>query len=94
MSTNELAAEAVDIADQIAVGLIAVINGDNEGAATVLERVDPGLALKFLAALLTLTADLGVAALGPQAFVAAITGWRDAMSALPGDWWERHQGGQ
>lgn len=94
MSAAEDPAVFVDISDRIAVALIAFVNGDNSGAATLLDGVKLEDAEKFFGALLTLTAHFGCAAMGADAFIAELAHWRDAMAALPADWWEKHQRGE
>lgn len=85
--------ETRDVTERLAVALIAVVNGDNVGAAHVLDGIEPEHALQTLASLLTLTAQLGVEAYGPQGFVRAVSDWRDELAALPDDWWEKRQRG-
>ena len=83
-----------DVADRIATALIALVHGDDAGAALALDRTNIELAQQTFVALLTLTAHFGCLAMGPENFVAEMANWRDAMAALPSDWWEKKQRGE
>lgn len=87
-------ADTVDVADRIATALMAIVRGDDNGAATLLDSVKLETAQKFFGALLTLTAHYGCVAMGPDGFVAELAAWRDAIASLPPDWWEKAKNAQ
>lgn len=94
MSREPSFMETKDMADRVAVALVAIVNGDNAGAAGVLDGLQLDQVQTAFGSLLTLCAQFGCMALGPQAFVAALAEWRDAMATLPPDWLEKQQHGQ